>query len=860
METEGLRQALDIWHFDAAFGGARRDEEKSRAKESIFSHRSAAHAWDPRNQRPEFWSLFNARIGQGESMRVFPLSNWTEVDVWDYIAAEGIPVVPLYFAKERPVVERDGTLIMVDDDRLPLRPGEDPRMEKIRFRTLGCYPLTGAIRSERDFARDHRGNARLDDVGAGGPTDRSRRIGFDGKEKARGIFLMLEAVPISPRSLSMTPAPPTLRLITCGSVDDGKSTLIGRLLVEQSLILDDQMAALERDSRRHGTDGDNIDFALLVDGLEVEREQGITIDVAYRYVSTAQRSFIIADTPGHEQYTRNMATGASGADLAILLVDARKGILTQTRRHAAIVSLIGIKHVVLAVNKIDLTGFDEEGSPNRGRFQRLRRPARFQVDHADSDFGAPRRQCFRKSANTPWYDGPALLDFLESIDVEEDGAARPFRFPVQWVNRPHLDFRGFAGTIASGTLRPGDEIVVAASGSLIEGRADRHRRWRPSKRSAGDAVTLVLADELDIARGDVLCDPKNRPEVSDQFAAHLIWMSEGKLLPRRSYLLKTGHKTVAVTITLLKHRLDVNTLGEMAAQTLSLNEVGFCNLATAMPIAFDPYAANHATGAFILIDRVTNATAAAGLIAFSLRRATNVHLQGLDVAKIDRARLNNHRPVALWFTGLSGSGKSTIANLVESRLYAHGAHTILLDGDNVRHGLNKDLGFTEFDRIENIRRIGEVAKLMTEAGFIVLCSFISPFQAERRLVRELLDDGNSSRSSSIRRSPIASRAIQRASTKKPSPARSRTLRASISPMSRRSAELIVARTARPPQAAADIVALLTARRHRPHRRSGRRLVDLRIRMRTFLPQAIEGGHFQPLTGEGACIIPGCPAL
>ena len=553
---------------------------------------------------------------------------------------------------------------------------------------------------------------------------------------------MLDAMQATLPPLMKTPGLPTLRLLTCGSVDDGKSTLIGRLLYEQSLILDDQLAALKRDSRRHGTDGDNIDFALLVDGLEAEREQGITIDVAYRYVSTARRSFIIADTPGHEQYTRNMATGASSADIAILLVDARKGLLTQTCRHAAIVSLIGIKHVVLAVNKIDLTGFGEE------RFEKI--AADFKLFAAALDFKTITAMPIsarhgdnisKKSGNTPWYHGPALLDYLETIDVAEDAGGRPFRFAVQWVNRPHLDFRGFSGTIASGTIRPGDDIVVAGSGRLSKIVRIVTAGGDLASATAGDAVTLTISDELDIARGDILCEPKNRPEVSDQFAAHLIWMSGDPLLPGRSYLLKLGARTVPATVTELKHRLDVNTLGELPAKTLCLNEVGFCNVATTSPVTFDPYKGNHTTGAFILIDRATNATAAAGLIAHGLRRAANIHLQGLTVDKQDRSRIKHHKPAVLWFTGLSGSGKSTIANLVESRLYAHGVHTILLDGDNVRHGLNKDLGFTEVDRVENIRRVGEVAKLMTEAGLITLCSFISPFRAERAMVRELLGKG-----------------------------------------------------------------------------------------------------------------------
>jgi bifunctional enzyme CysN/CysC len=553
---------------------------------------------------------------------------------------------------------------------------------------------------------------------------------------------MLEAVQAEPPPLRTPPALPTLRLLTCGSVDDGKSTLIGRLLYEQSLILDDQLAALERDSRRHGTDGDNIDFALLVDGLEAEREQGITIDVAYRYVSTARRSFIIADTPGHEQYTRNMATGASNADLAILLVDARKGLLTQTFRHAAIVSLTGIRHVVLAVNKIDLTGFDAAGFEKivadfktfaDGLAFETVMPIPVSARHGDN--------ISKKSANTPWYDGPALLDYLETIDVAEDRATCAFRFAVQWVNRPHLDFRGFSGTVASGTVRPGDEIVVAGSGRLSRIARIVTADGDVESAAAGDAVTLTTADELDVARGDLLCDPKNRPEVSDQFAAHLIWMSSDKLMRGRSYLMKAGTRTVPAAVTELEHRLDVNTLGELPAKTLSLNEVGFCNIASTSPIAFDPYKENHTTGAFILIDRATNATAAAGLIAHGLRRAANVHRQGLSINKLNRSLIKHHKPAVLWLTGLSGSGKSTIANLVEVRLSGRGVHTILLDGDNVRHGLNKDLGFAEVDRVENIRRIGEVAKLMTDAGLIVVCSFISPFRAERAMVRELLGEG-----------------------------------------------------------------------------------------------------------------------
>jgi bifunctional enzyme CysN/CysC len=535
---------------------------------------------------------------------------------------------------------------------------------------------------------------------------------------------------------------PTLRLLTCGSVDDGKSTLIGRLLYEQRLIFDDQLSALERDSKKHGTTGEEIDFALLVDGLEAEREQGITIDVAYRYFATPARSFIVADTPGHEQYTRNMATGASNADLAVILVDARKGLLTQTFRHSYIVSLLGIRHVVLAVNKIDLVDFDEGIFAGIVRaFEEFAKPLGFRTLAPIPISARYGDNVSSKSPRTPWYEGPHLLAFLEGVEVEEDRRAAPFRMAVQWVNRPHLDFRGFAGSIANGVLKRGDDILVASSGRLskvtriIAGSGDVEEAM------AGDAVTLTLADEVDVARGDVFAAPDRRPELSDQFAAHVIWMSEESLLPGRSYLMKIGAKTVPAAVTELRHRVDVNTLEKLAGKTLSLNEVGYCNLATTMPVAFDPYADSHQTGAFILIDRTTNQTAAAGLIAHGLRRATNVHLQDMTVTRQARAALKHQRPAILWFTGLSGAGKSTIANLVEAKLHARGVHTIMLDGDNVRHGLNKDLGFTEADRVENIRRVAEVARLMTDAGLIVLCSFISPFRAERRLARELAAPG-----------------------------------------------------------------------------------------------------------------------
>jgi bifunctional enzyme CysN/CysC len=535
---------------------------------------------------------------------------------------------------------------------------------------------------------------------------------------------------------------PTLRLLTCGSVDDGKSTLIGRLLYEQQLIFDDQLSALKRDSKKHGTTGEEIDFALLVDGLEAEREQGITIDVAYRYFATPARSFVVADTPGHEQYTRNMATGASNAELAIILVDARKGLLTQTFRHSYIVSLLGIRHVVLAVNKIDLVDFDEATFRAIVKnFEAFAKPLGFRSITPipiSARFGD---NVSSRSARTPWFQGPHLLSHLERIEVDEDRRLAPFRMPVQWVNRPHLDFRGFAGTIASGAVKPGDELAVASSGRLSKVTRVIAADGDVEEAGAGEAVTLTLADEVDVARGDVFAHPDARPEVADQFAAHVIWMSAEPLLPGRSYLMKIGAKTVPAAITELRHRIDVNNLEKLAGKTLALNEVGFCNLATTMPIAFDSYADNRETGAFILIDRSTNETAAAGMIAHGLRRATNVHRQDLSVSREARAAIKHQRPAVLWFTGLSGAGKSVIANLVEAQLHARGVHTLMLDGDNVRHGLNKDLGFTAVDRVENIRRVGEVARLMTDAGLIVLCSFISPFRAERDLARDLAAPG-----------------------------------------------------------------------------------------------------------------------
>jgi bifunctional enzyme CysN/CysC len=534
-----------------------------------------------------------------------------------------------------------------------------------------------------------------------------------------------------------------LRFLTCGSVDDGKSTLIGRLLFDSKRLFEDQLATLRHDSGKYGTDGENIDFALLVDGLVAEREQGITIDVAYRYFATERRRFIVADTPGHVQYTRNMATGASHADLAVLLVDARAGILTQTRRHAYIVSLLGIRHVVVAVNKIDLVGYDE---------------ARFtEIEAAFADFAAGLGfagvvsipisarhgdNVIGRSARTPWYDGPTLLDHLETVDVEGQSEARSFRLPVQWVNRPNLDFRGYAGTVAAGAVAPGDTLVVSRTGQSAKVARIVSMDGDQAAAVTGDAVTLTVDGEIDISRGDILSSPEGRPEVSDQIAAHVIWMSEEPMLPGRSYLLKCGARTVGAAISELKHQVDIeDTFKPLAAKTLGLNDIGLCNISLAEPIAFDPYDDNRTTGSFILIDRFSNATVAAGLIRFGLRRATNIHWQALDVNKAVRAEAKHQRPVILWFTGLSGAGKSTIANLVEKKLHLLGRHTYLLDGDNVRHGLNRDLGFTDADRVENIRRIGETARLFVDAGLIVLVSFISPFRSERDMARDLVQPG-----------------------------------------------------------------------------------------------------------------------
>jgi len=534
-----------------------------------------------------------------------------------------------------------------------------------------------------------------------------------------------------------------LRFITCGSVDDGKSTLIGRLLYDSKMIFEDQLASLEADSQRIGTQGQEIDFALLVDGLAAEREQGITIDVAYRYFATEKRKFIVADTPGHEQYTRNMVTGASTADLAVILVDARKGVLTQTRRHSYLVHLIGIRHLVLAVNKMDLVGYE------RSVFDSILRDyAEFVHSIGIRSFTAIPISGFKgdniisPSASTPWYSGPTLMQHLETVEVDTTALQmRPLRMPVQWVNRPNLDFRGFAGLVSSGTVKPGDAVRILPSGKTSSIARIVSYEGDLDQAIAGQSVMLVLRDELDCSRGDVIAAAVDPPQTADQFEATVVWMDETEMLPGRPYWMKIGTKTVSANVQHPKYQVNVDSLEHLAAKTLTLNAIAVANVTTDRPITFEPYADNRNLGGFILIDKMTNATVAAGMLHFSLRRADNVHWQAIDISREARAHQKSQQPKLLWFTGVSGAGKSTIANLVEKRLYALGKHSFLLDGDNVRHGLSKDLGFTDADRVENIRRVGEVAKLMTDAGLIVLTAFISPFRAEREMVRQLMQPG-----------------------------------------------------------------------------------------------------------------------
>ena len=533
-----------------------------------------------------------------------------------------------------------------------------------------------------------------------------------------------------------------LRFLTCGSVDDGKSTLIGRLLYESKMIFEDQLAALAADSRQVGTRGGDLDFALLVDGLSAEREQGITIDVAYRYFTTETRKFIVADTPGHEQYTRNMVTGASTADLAVILIDARKGVLTQTRRHSYLVSLLGIRRVVLAINKMDLRDYSEDIYSD---IQREYLDFASRIDLLDVTCipmsAVHGDNVVERSTRMPWYDGPTLLQHLESVDIDDDLSLKPFRMPVQWVNRPHADFRGFAGPVVSGSIQVGHPVRVLPSGHQSHVARIVADSRDVTTAFAGQSITVTLTDEIDVSRGDVLAAADAPPAVADQFEATIVWMHERPMLQGRSYLMKLGTQTVTATVAPLKYRVNVNTLEHAAAKKLDLNDIGVCGIELSRPVVFEPYATNRDLGGFILIDRITNTTVGAGLLHFALRRSENVHWQPLDVNKQARAELNGQKPCVIWFTGLSGAGKSTIANFLEKHLHALGRRTYVLDGDNIRHGLNKDLGFTEADRVENIRRVAEVARLMVDAGLIVLVSFISPFRAERRMARGLLDEG-----------------------------------------------------------------------------------------------------------------------
>jgi bifunctional enzyme CysN/CysC len=534
-----------------------------------------------------------------------------------------------------------------------------------------------------------------------------------------------------------------LRFITCGSVDDGKSTLIGRMLYESHLVFEDHLATLEADSKKMGTQAGELDFALLVDGLAAEREQGITIDVAYRFFTTERRKFIVADTPGHEQYTRNMVTGASTADLAVILVDARKGVLTQTRRHSFLVSLLGIKQVVVAVNKLDLVDYDERVF---NAIEADYRAFATQIGLEDQNVTCIPVSALKgdniidASSRTPWYSGPTLLSYLEEVRVEGNEDEQAFRMPVQWVNRPNLDFRGFSGLITSGTVRPGDTVKVMPSSRTTQVTAISTFDGDLDEAGAGESVTLVLADEIDVSRGDLFCAESEAASIADQFEAHVIWMDESVMVPGRPYLAKLGSCSVGVKIAAPKYRIDINTHDHLAAKTLGLNEIGVAILTTDRPIPFDPYDEHRDTGGMVIIDRLTNATVGIGLLHFALRRSQNIHWQAIDVTPESRSAMMGHGRAIIWFTGLSGAGKSTIANRTEQRLHALGVHTYMLDGDNVRHGLNHDLGFTEPDRIENIRRVAEMARLMADAGLVVLVSFISPFRVERQLARERAGD------------------------------------------------------------------------------------------------------------------------
>lgn len=757
MKTEGLKQALDKHGFDAAFGGARRDEEKSRAKERVYSFRDSKHRWDPKNQRPELWNVYNGNVNKGESIRVFPLSNWTELDIWQYIYLEGIPIVPLYFAAERDVIEKNGTLIMIDDDRILEHLSDEDKArivkKKVRFRTLGCYPLTGAVESEAETLTDiiqemlltrtsERQGRVIDHDGAGSMED---------KKNVRVISKGLS--PMSHQSdlisedilayLGQHERKEMLRFLTCGNVDDGKSTLIGRLLHDSKMIYEDHLEAITRDSKKSGTTGDDIDLALLVDGLQAEREQGITIDVAYRYFSTAKRKFIIADTPGHEQYTRNMATGASTCDLAIILIDARYGVQTQTRRHSFIASLLGIKHIVVAVNKMDINGFDQSV------FEQIKADY---LKFAEGIAFKPSTMAFvpmsalkgdnvvNKSERSPWYTGQSLMEILETVEIANDRNYTDLRFPVQYVNRPNLNFRGFAGTLASGVVHKGDEVVVLPSGKSSRVKSIVTFDGELEHAGPGQAVTLTMEDEIDISRGDLLVHADNVPQVADAFDAMLVWMAEEPMLPGKKYDIKRATSYVPGSITSIVHRVDVNTLAEGPASSLQLNEIGRVKVSLDAAIALDGYDSNRTTGAFIVIDRLTNGTVAAGMIiAPPVNHGSATHHGKLaHVATEERAQRFGQQPATVLFSGLSGAGKSTLAYAVERKLFDMGRAVFVLDGQNLRHDLNKGLPQDRTGRTENWRRAAHVARQFNEAGLLTLAAFVAPDAEGREQAKALI--------------------------------------------------------------------------------------------------------------------------
>lgn len=756
MKTEGLKQALDKHGFDAAFGGARRDEEKSRAKERVYSFRDSKHRWDPKNQRPELWNVYNGNVNKGESIRVFPLSNWTELDIWQYIYLEGIPIVPLYFAAERDVIEKNGTLIMIDDDRILEHLSDEDKArivkKKVRFRTLGCYPLTGAVESEAETLTDiiqemlltrtsERQGRVIDHDGAGSMEDKNVRV------ISKGLSPMSHQSDLISEDilayLGQHERKEMLRFLTCGNVDDGKSTLIGRLLHDSKMIYEDHLEAITRDSKKSGTTGDDIDLALLVDGLQAEREQGITIDVAYRYFSTAKRKFIIADTPGHEQYTRNMATGASTCDLAIILIDARYGVQTQTRRHSFIASLLGIKHIVVAVNKMDINGFDQSV------FEQIKADY---LKFAEGIAFKPSTMAFvpmsalkgdnvvNKSERSPWYTGQSLMEILETVEIANDRNYTDLRFPVQYVNRPNLNFRGFAGTLASGVVHKGDEVVVLPSGKSSRVKSIVTFDGELEHAGPGQAVTLTMEDEIDISRGDLLVHADNVPQVADAFDAMLVWMAEEPMLPGKKYDIKRATSYVPGSITSIVHRVDVNTLAEGPASSLQLNEIGRVKVSLDAAIALDGYDSNRTTGAFIVIDRLTNGTVAAGMIiAPPVNHGSATHHGKLaHVATEERAQRFGQQPATVLFSGLSGAGKSTLAYAVERKLFDMGRAVFVLDGQNLRHDLNKGLPQDRTGRTENWRRAAHVARQFNEAGLLTLAAFVAPDAEGREQAKALI--------------------------------------------------------------------------------------------------------------------------